>query len=352
MNARALFLILFCLLPGALRAQGLSDLSSDASGFALPTPDPVFRFPADHGAHPDFRIEWWYVTANLTDTNGTAYGAQWTLFRTGLRPEDAPGWASPQVWFAHAALTTPQEHLTAETFARGGIGQAGVTADPFDAWINDWALRADPPSGTLDALRMTATGDGFSYDLGLTADRPVVPQGAAGYSLKSPRGQASYYYSQPFLRVAGTLTLPSGPVPVTGQAWLDREWSSQPLAPSQAGWDWFALHLESGEKVMIYRLRDSDGPDFTPGTWIDADGTPHPAPDGEITLTPLATAHVAGHTLPVRWKVRWPARGLDVTATALNTQSWTGTTVSYWEGPIRFSGSHSGVGYLEMTGYP
>ena len=28
-----------------------------------------------------------------------------------------------------------------------------------------------------------------------------------------------------------------------------------------------------------------------------------------------------------------------------------GTSFPYWEGPVSFTGTHRGVGYLEMTGY-
>src|SRR6056297_1909306 len=133
-------LIFLCFVPLAVMAQGFSGLGTDAEGFAKPQPEPVFRFPADHGPHPEYRIEWWYLTANLTGPDGTPYGLQWTLFRSALAPGEAEGWTSPQVWFGHAAVTTPKQHLATERFARGGIGQAGVEVAPFRAWIDDWHL--------------------------------------------------------------------------------------------------------------------------------------------------------------------------------------------------------------------
>ncbi len=122
-------------------AQGFAGMGTSAEGYALPDPDTRFQFPRDHGPHPDFRIEWWYLTANLTGADGTDYGLQWTLFRSALAPGDqGDGWDSPQFWMGHAAITTPDAHFVTERFARGGIGQAGVTADPFSAWIDDWAM--------------------------------------------------------------------------------------------------------------------------------------------------------------------------------------------------------------------
>ena len=138
---------------------------------------------------------------------------------------------------------------------------------------------------------------------------------------------------------------------VSGNAWLDREWSSQPLSESQTGWDWFSLSMENGARLMGFRLRDRSAPDYTSATWITADGVPTPYPDGAFAAEPLNEARVAGRDVPTRWRVTLPARGLDVTVEALNDQSWMATAFSYWEGPVWFEGSHRGRGYLEMTGY-
>src|SRR6266571_583469 len=130
------------LLGGNALAQGFAGLAEQADGFAAVVPGKRFAFPADHGPHPEFRIEWWYVTANLVDANGTACGAQWTLFRQATKPgAQQEGWANQQVWMGHAAVTRADTHRTSETFARGGVGQAGVEAKPFLAWIDSWEMR-------------------------------------------------------------------------------------------------------------------------------------------------------------------------------------------------------------------
>ena len=216
MNAK-IFAVL-CLLPISAFAQGFSGLGASVNGFETPQPDPAFSFPDDHGPHPEYRIEWWYLTANLSGPDEAPFGLQWTLFRTAVAPGETKGWRSPQIWFAHAAVTTLDQHLSAERFARGGIGQAGVHADPFHAWIDEWALEGPD----FDEMTLTANGTNFAYSMSLNANGPLIFHGEEGYSVKSAEGQASYYYSQPFFDISGTITLPSGDVPVNGTGWLDR----------------------------------------------------------------------------------------------------------------------------------
>ena len=349
MNVRCWFFALLLFLPYAALAQGFAGLGSDAGGFATPKPGMALAFPADHGAHPAYRIEWWYLTATLQGNDGTEYGAQWTLFRSALSPETGTGWQAPQLWMGHAAVTTPNQHFVAERLARGGIGQAGVTVAPFSAWIDDWTMSGKAGTGISD-LTLNARGSDFRYDLHLLADGPLIFHGNRGYSVKSAEGQASYYYSQPSYSVSGTLYLADGPVEVTGQGWLDREWSSQPLSDDQTGWDWFSLSFDSGARMMGFRLRDS-GDGYTSATWVFPDGTTRAFPNGALQIRPLELAPVAGRTVPIRWQLTLPDQQLDIEVDALNQNSWMDVSFPYWEGPVRVTGSHSGRGYLEMTGY-
>jgi predicted secreted hydrolase len=343
MNAKVFLLLLW---PITASAQGFAGLGTDVDGFSSPQRPAQFDFPTDHGPHYDYRIEWWYLTANLEGLDGTPYGLQWTLFRSALTSDGGKGWSSPQLWMGHAAVTTPDAHFVTERLARGGIGQAGVQADPFEAWIDDWQL-VGPDFATLS---MTASGPEFAYDMVLKSDGPLVFHGDEGYSVKSAEGQASFYYSQPFYAIEGTLILPTGSTEVTGDAWLDREWSSQPLSDNQTGWDWFSLSLGDG-KLMGFRLRQTDGSYYTSATWIDPNGSATSYANGAFEADPVAISDVGGRDVPTTWNVRLPGRGVDVEVTAINPQAWMDTTVSYWEGPIIVQGSHTGRGYLEMTGY-
>lgn len=345
MNAKAfLFVFAVAFLPLLASAQGFAGLGQSSDGFALPDPDTRFSFPDDHGPHPNFRIEWWYVTANLRDKDGVDYGVQWTLFRNAMTPS---GTDADQIWMGHAAVSGPDGHYFDERFSRGGSGTAGVSSEPFEAFIDEWVMTGSDPNN----VRLHAQGSDFSYDLSLQASNEFVPQGANGFSAKSHEGLASHYYSQPFYKISGTVILPSGEISVTGRGWLDREWSSQPLSPTQTGWDWISLHLDGGDKMMGYRLRDETGPAYTVGTWISRDGTPTPFVPGELTMTPIEWASVADRDVPVGWRVTLPKRDLAIQVEAIYPQSWMSTAVPYWEGPVSFDGTHKGIGYLEMTGY-
>src|SRR6476646_6572618 len=172
----------------AALAQGFAGLGMNGGGFASVIPGKTFVFPADHGPHPDYRIEWWYVTANLMDAAWIGYGAQWTLFRLAMQPgAQQEGWANQQIWMGHAAVTRADTHRYAQTFARGGVGQAGVEASPFHAWIDAWEMRGRDAmdSNTIAPLELSASGADFSYAFRLDAERPLVLQGDGGYSRKS-----------------------------------------------------------------------------------------------------------------------------------------------------------------------
>ncbi|TVO57174.1 lipocalin-like domain-containing protein [Denitromonas halophila] len=359
----AVFLLALALLIGPAAAQGdpYQVLRSTGEGYATVVPGRAFSFPADHLPHPDYRIEWWYLTANLKDANGRDWGLQWTLFRQAMSPTTkADGWDSNQIWMAHAAITTPDGHRHEQRFARGGIGQADVRLENggFSAWLDDWSLVGEGPDMLPGRLRFTV-GEAV-IDMHLASDTPPVLQGKGGYSQKSAQGQASYYYSQPHIAVSGTVVLDGQPTALTGAGWLDREWSSQPLADNQQGWDWFSLHLADGHALMVYRLRHADGQHWLSGSWVAPDGTARTLVADEIALTVLDTRRVrtptaanpeATRDLPLTWRVSLPGLKREWTVRALIDDQWMGGRFPYWEGVVLVDEGAGGVGFLELTGY-
>ncbi|MEA2120488.1 lipocalin-like domain-containing protein [Halovibrio sp. HP20-50] len=366
----------------AEQTAGFAGLGQDADGFQHADPSQALTFPEDfpqaHAAHPDYRIEWWYLTANLEDMSGKPLGLQWTLFRQALmppneRPEPTP-WAADQLWMAHMAISQGEQHNVAERFGRSHSqaplsqphdAQAGVVAAPFHAWLDDWQLKANEEAdeGAFSPLTLTAySGEGasrFGYTLELTAEGPLVLHGKRGFSQKAANGQGSMYYSQPFWQINGEVTISGETKTVSGRGWLDREWSSQLLDARQSGWDWFSIHLDNGYKLMAFQLRgggdSAQSADYRSGTWMTPQGDATPLASDDITLTPLATSAVAGRNVPTRWRLEIPSVEIDINIKAPHANRWMTTSVPYWEGEVvvndRASGEPLGEGYLEMTGY-
>ncbi|MDX1625159.1 MAG: lipocalin-like domain-containing protein [Wenzhouxiangellaceae bacterium] len=342
--------------PAALDSTAL--LGTAPESFRRVTGPEPLSFPRDHAAHPGFRSEWWYFTGNLFDAQGRRYGLQFTLFRFGL-PEDAlpegTDFSADAAWMAHLAVTDVEtgRFLHRERFARGALDLAGATEQRW--WLRDWSARR-----TGGGWRLAAEADTFGVDLDLRAVKPVVLPGERGYSRKGPEpGNASRYYQIPRLEASGRLRLPGREtVEVSGLAWLDREWGSSQLGPGIAGWDWFALQLDDGRDLMLYRLRTDDGEAsrFSSGTLTEADGSFRTLGAQSFSLTPMRRwTDGLGVEWPVEWRVRVPEAGLDLKVRpVMDDQRWDASVI-YWEGAVDAedteSGRAVGRGYLELSGY-
>lgn len=324
-----------------------------AATFAPVRPGVPLRFPADHGAHPEFRTEWWYVTGWL-DTPRGSQGFQITFFRT--RPEidtaNPSAFVPRQVIFAHAALSDPAAGRLrhAARIAREGFGLAGARVGDMDVRLDDWRLWR----GRDGRLHAKVAGDGLALDLAFTPTQAVILQGDAGFSRKGPAlREASHYYSWPHLKVSGRLN----GKPVTGTAWLDREWSSTLLNPGAVGWDWLGLNMDDGSAVTLFRVRDGNGR----ALWA---GGSHRDRAGRLTVLKPDDVRwqAGGWWQSPRSRARWPVKPVvalklagqwrDLPVTPLMPDQELDSRMSggpvYWEGAVTVPG---GRGYLELTGY-
>jgi predicted secreted hydrolase len=363
------------------------------------------RFPADHGAHPDTHVEWWYVTGWLrrADAQGVPataagdaahppdFGFQVTFFRrrTGIATTSTSRFAARQLVFAHVALTElAAAHrsgngaagdtrpdggsalLHDQRIARAGFGIAEVPAATGSqvARLHDWTLvraAVDPaaPPG-LGTLAITVRADHFALELVLRGTQPLLLQGEEGFSQKGPLPrQASHYYSEPQLAVQGRVQrgadAGSRPVAVTGGAWLDHEWSDEYLPPEAVGWDWIGFNLFDGGALMVFRLRRPDGGSlWGGGSHRDARGALRNFAADELRFLPLRTwtSPRTRVRYPVEWRIETPVGAFRVAALAddqeLDSRGSTGAL--YWEGLSALhgeDGSTLGWGYLELTGY-
>jgi predicted secreted hydrolase len=294
------------------------------------TPGRKLVFPRDHGAHPEHRIEWWYVTGWL----GDAMGFQVTFFRA--RPEEQspnPSRFNPrQILFAHAALSDPARGrlLHDENAARAGLSLAHVELERTGVWIDDWRLELQD-----DRYLARVPARDFDLDLVFQASPPVL-QGEHGFSRKGHRPhEASYYYSRPHLLVSGTVN----GRPASGSAWLDHEWSSAYMAPEASGWDWTGINLFDGGSLMAFRMRDRQG------------GVHYASPGAGFRPLRTWTSPRTGVAYPVSMEVNGLRLEPLMEDQELDSRSSTGTI--YWEGAVRaYAGATEvGRGYLELTGY-
>ena len=321
------------------------------------TPGYTLRFPGDRGAHPGFGVEWWYVTGQLESPRGPL-GFQVTFFRVrNAKADDAPGRFAPrQVLFAHAALADVRagRFHHDQRVGREMEGLVEAHTGETDVRIDDWSFVRE--SG---AYRARIAADGFALDLAFTPTQPVLLEGDRGFSRKGPLlAQASYYYSEPQLAVAGRVAANGNARDVTGAAWLDHEWSSEPLAGEAAGWDWLGANLEGGGALMAFRMRAKDGGVLWSQATLREPGRAPVAVEGAgVTFTPLRTwtSPRTGVAYPVGMQIaigakRWAVEPL-MDDQELDARASTGTL--YWEGAVRVSGDGTagGRGYLELTGY-
>ena len=345
--------------------------SESVAGFATALEPRHFEFPLDHGPHPAFRQEWWYVTGNLDAANGERFGFELTFFRVALEPPPAPSpptapaataapasaWRTREIYLAHFAVTdVPRRRFrSAQKLSRAALGLAGAEALPLHVWLDDWSLEARGPTWQL-----RATQRGYAVALTLEPQSAPVLNGIDGLSRKSDRPEdATYYYSIPRLLARGQLLRDGQPLEVRGLAWLDREWGSGGLGPRELGWDWFGLQLEDGSALMFYALRDKNGERdvHSAGSWVAADGTARALSSAEVDIAVTREWRSAsGERYPAGWHIRVPALALDLTVRPVLADQELQTTPRYWEGAVDVSGERGGAslggrGYVELVGY-
>ena len=322
-------------------------------------PPAQLAFPRDHGAHPAFRTEWWYITGQAR-SGAREFGFQVTFFRSRVDETQSmrSRFAAKQLVFAHAALTdvNGRKLWHDQRIAREGFDVALAAQGDTRVRLHDWSLQRQP-SGAY-AARIPA-GD-FALDLQCATTQPVLLQGRDGLSRKGPQPEAaSYYYSLPQLAVSGALTLQGQRFAVSGNAWLDHEWSEELLDPQAVGWDWIGMNLDDGSALTAFRLRKQDGSALWDGGSFRAPkASTYIFSQGEAVFSPQRrwTSPLSGAVYPVEWIVRTPADFYTVRAVVDNQEldSRASTGSIYWEGLSDLfdsNGKRAGRGYLEMTGY-
>lgn len=372
----ALILIGLVLIFGISLIEPLNGSALEArTQFEAPPPDPSgyaraigpwdWQFPRDHGAHPQFQTEWWYYTGVLVTDYGRRFGFQFTIFRRAISPLEPASdseFRTRDIYMAHFTISdiAAGRFYHDQRYSRGGAGLAGATPSDqmarYRVWLEDWQVVAENDDATRQ--RILAASDDFALDLTLTQIKPPALQGDNGLSPKSEEiGNASYYYSLTRLVTSGTLTVGAETFTVSGDTWMDHEFSTSALGDGAQGWDWFGLIFEDGSELMIGQIRQMDGsvePAFG-GLLVYPDGSTRSLASGDFTLSATDTWR-SPHTdadYPAGWEVQ--VLGADSfrfsVAPLQADQELHGAGIQYWEGAVRVSGDVSGFGYAELTGY-
>lgn len=348
-----------------------------AEGYALPQPGREFVFPRDHGSHPDFGIEWWYVTGHLVAAHQGPYGFQATFFRRALLPPGSTNrstsadFGNDQLYLAHMALVdkTSGEFHYQERLNRAGWDAAAAT-NTLDVRNGNWTYRLLPvapgaPAREVFALQASIGAD-IAFTLEFTPRKPLVVFGTNGVSRKAVAPQAaSHYLTYTRLAAAGTLTLDATNVPVTGEAWMDHEFSSSQVGADQVGWDWLSLQFFDNREIMAYRMRRKDGTTdpFSTVAWVDPQSVVRQVGPDQFKWTVLGHWHSrhTGTDYPAKMQLeavnpqtgRWETFVVEPLVADQELGGKIGG-VGYWEGACRVraaDGREIGRAYMELTGY-
>jgi predicted secreted hydrolase len=349
---------------GLLLASLASGIAWADSAWRPALPGFAFEFPRDHASHPEYKIEWWYYTGNLSSGN-KRFGYQLTFFRIGVesQPKNTSRWAVRDLFMTHFAITDigDNQYRFEERMNRAGAGWAGADSSRYRVWNQDWEARIDLEGNH----QLRASERDMKLALVLSEGKRPVIHGERGVSQKGNEvGNASHYYSLTRMPTHGTLRFGGETYSVEGESWMDHEFGTSFLEKAQTGWDWFSLQLDDGSDLMLFQLRRADGTldQHSSGTWIGANGKGVPIGVDDFALQPGATwrSGASGASYPVTWEMEVPKQdlrlrlGTRVENQELRTERSTGVT--YWEGAVEVQGTRAGRpvrgrGYLEMTGY-
>jgi len=344
-------------------------MSADDSLFKKAIEKREFIFPEDHGAHNDYKLEWWYFTGNLKAENEQEFSYQFTIFRNALTPDSIAlnsNFATNQLYFYHFAVTdiTNNKFYFYDDFARGAGGLAAANANPLKIFVNNSFISGEYGNdSSLPIFNINAIADNYKLKLKLIPQKKIVLQGDEGLSQKSfDKNSNSYYYSITRLASEGQLSITEDEIKksykVIGESWLDREWSTSALTKEQVGWDWFSIQLSDSTEIMYFKLRNKDGsPNFAKGSIIYKDGSKKKLymPDVFFEEREYWT-NDKGKKYPSKWILSIPQENIKLNIETRIKDQELKLNLRYYEGSIKIKGFNgkyevNGLGYVEMTGY-
>ena len=300
----------------------------------------VISLPKDDAPH-QAKIEWWYYNGHLRTESGKQYSFHYTVFLIN-------GLMSHTV--VHASFNDYQtgRHYT-DQHRFGGNPSTGLV-NRFDFVLGDWLMKGQ---NGIDQLKVS--NPEFNFDLNLANTLPPVFHGNKGIISMSLAGD-SYYYSRTRMAITGSVKTGNKTEAVKGTAWFDHQWGD--FSTGHLAYDWFSLQLDDGADIMIYNLRDTANKPTVSTVSYTQNGITEILPNTDFTLTPGATwlSDKTGIAYPIEWTITIPKKHIAVTTRCIIDNSEFDAKLTtyniYWEGAVKVKGSHTGLGFMELNGYP
>jgi len=299
----------------------------------------LIALPEDDAPH-QLKMEWWYYNGHLLTASGKKYSFHDSLFLIN---------SGMSQMVNHVSLTDHQsgKHYIDQRSTAGNLSVG--TVNRFDFTTEHWSVAGGNGNDKL----IDSTPD-FSFNLDLTSTQAPIFHGKDGVIFLGAAG-SSYYYSRTRMTITGTLKINGQSETVTGLAWFDHQWGD--FSTTQLSWDWLSLQLDNQSDLMIYQIRDkSNQPILYTGSY-SKDGNTEILSSKDFTLTKGQQWHSAKTDThyPIEWKIVIPSKNMALTThSIINDSEFDASLTSYnvyWEGAIKVSGSHTGLGFMELSGY-
>jgi len=300
----------------------------------------LISLPQDDAAHKS-KMEWWYFNGHLTSDSGKKYSFHDTTFLIN-------GVVDFTVNHVSFSDYKTGRHYTNQHSSGGNL--IGTQPNSFNFVAKDNLM-----SGSNGVDKLQVTTPDFSFDLQLVSSQPVIFHGQDGIISLSAAGN-SYYYSRPRMNISGTVDINGIRENVHGLAWFDHQWGD--FSTGLLAWDWFSIQLDDNSDIMIYQLRDkaSSKRIIYTGTYTqNGKTTLLNEKDFNLIATKKWLSKNTTINYPIEWQIKIPSMNIDITTKPILNDCEFDASLSsyniYWEGAVQVSGSHTGKGFMELSGY-
>jgi predicted secreted hydrolase len=299
----------------------------------------VISLPKDDARH-QAKMEWWSYNGHLNSKSGKKFSFYYTIVLvTGLKSQIV----------GHVSLTDLQTGLHYTDQRKSDSNSSMSAVNSFDFILGNWIMKGQ---NGVDELKVTSKD--FSFKLNLTSTLGPVLHGNND-PIQMSLAASSYYYSRTRMPISGWVKSGKKLETVEGVGWFDHQWGD--FLTGKLAWERFSLQLDDGADIMIYNLRDKANQTMHAMASFTQNGKTELLADSDFTLAPGAKwiSTRTGIAYPIEWDIKIPKKNITITTHSIIDNSEFDATVTtyntYWEGAVNVKGSHTGQGFMELSGY-